>query len=345
MQAPSRDTVALAGSGVNIEDAISSFARRLRVNDKKPRTIQVYSESVGQLARFLRERGMPATADGFTGEHVGEYLLNLRERGMKPSTVSVRYRALRTFSKWLVKEGERKDDPMQNIEPPRLTELQPRVLTLDELKRLVETTAKDKSLAGRRDLSLIYLFIDTGARRSEIAGLRKAYQWLDEKDRPVGPARSDLDLEQPAGALLTLWGKGDRERIVRIGDKAADALESYLRKRGESRPVQELVRDPKRGSYIVYDWLWVNARRKRLTDSGIFQAIRKRGEVAGIDGIYLHAFRHSEAHDWLVSGGSEGDLMARMGWTSTAMIRRYASTTRQERAHAAHERFGLGDKL
>lgn len=332
MQASSTDTVAGAGTGVKVEDALTSFARALRVENKSPRTIQTYGESIGQFAAFLREKGMPATADGFTREHVQEFLLNLQERGLQAATISNRYRALRTFTRWLIAEGERKDDAMQNMKPPKLPEYAPRVLTLDELKRLVETTAKDRTLTGRRDLALIYLFADTGGRRSEIANLRLAYRYEDEHGNPVGPVQSDLDLDQPAGALLKLWGKGGRERIVRIGDKASQMLDRYLRLRARSRGADS-------------PWLWLNARGERLTDSGVFQAIRKRGEDAGIDGLFLHSFRHSAAHHWLLSGGPETDLETRLGWSSPQMIRRYASTTRAERSHAAHQRHGLGDKL
>ena len=326
------NTVSPSDSGVNVEDALNSFSRSLRVQGKSPRTLQTYGESVGQFLAFSLERGMPVTVDAFQREHVEEFLLHLQDRGMKPATVNNRYRAMRTFCKWLVAEGERADDPMARMKPPKVPEYAPRVLTLDELKRLVETTAKDRTLAGRRDLALIYMFVDTGARRSEIAGLRLAYQNITEDGNPVGPILSDLDLAQPAGALVKLWGKGGRERIVRIGDKAASAVDRYLRLRARS-------------SGASSPWLWLNARGEKLTDSGIFQAIRKRGEAAGVDALYLHSFRHTAAHFWLLSGGGEVDLQTRAGWSSPQMLRRYASTTRSERSHAAHERFGLGDKL
>jgi integrase/recombinase XerC len=333
MQAPSAKTVVLASAGVNIEDAERSFLRSLRVQGKSPRTEQSYGESIGQFAAFLRSRGMPATADGFQREHIEEFLLSLQERGLKPATVSNRFRALKTFCGWLLIEGERADNAMARMTATKLDEYVPRVLTLDELHRLVDVTSKDKTLAGRRDTALILLFADTGARRSEIAGLRLAYRDVyPATGNPVGPVKSDLDLEQPAGALLTLMGKGRRQRIVRIGDRAATALDRYLRLRARANGANS-------------PWLWLNAKGQRLTDSGIFQALRKRGEAAGVDGLYLHSFRHTASHNWLLSGGEEGDLMARNGWSSQTMVRRYASTTRTERSHAAHERFGLGDKL
>jgi site-specific recombinase XerD len=327
-----RNTVSPADSGVNVEDALNSFLRGLRVAGKSPRTLETYGESVRQFTAYLGSQGMPVTVDGFQREHVEEFLLHLQARGMKPATVSNRYRALRTFCKWLVAEGERADDPMARMKPHKLPEYAPRVLTLDELKRLIDTTAKDRTFAGRRDLALIYLFVDTGARRSEVANLRLAYQDTDENGRAVGPVRSDLDLDQPAGALVKLQGKGGRERIVRIGDKAAVSIDRYLRLRTRSKGSDS-------------PWLWLNIRGQRSTGSGIFQALRKRGEAAGVDALYLHTFRHTAAHHWLLDGGGEVDLQTRAGWASPQMLRRYASTTRAERSHAAHERFGLADKL
>jgi site-specific recombinase XerD len=331
-QAPSGTKLDATLTGVNIEDAARDFLRQLRVENKSARTLQTYGESISKFAAFLAARRMPTTADGFTREHVQEFLLDLGERGMKPATVSNRFRALKRFCGWLVDEGERTDNPMGKMSPPRIPEYQPRVLTRDELHHIKESIGKDTSFAGRRDLALFLVFADTGARRSEIAGLRLNYQYADSNGRPVGPIQSDLDLDQPAGALLTLMGKGGRERIVRIGDVAALALRRYLRLRARSKGADT-------------PWLWLNAKGKRLTDSGAFQALRKRAEDAGIEGFYLHQMRHSAAHDWLMNGGTEIDLQSRMGWSSPAMLRRYASTTRAERSHAAHERFGLGDKL
>lgn len=332
MQNPTQDKVIPAAVGVNVEDAARSFIRSLRVANRSPRTQQTYGESIGQFAAFLRERGMPATADGFAREHVEEFLLSLQARGLKPATVSNRYRALKTFMKWLVGEGERDSDPMERMRPPQIPEYAPRVLTLDELKRLVEMTAKDRTLAGRRDLALLFLFADSGARRSEIANLRLTYRETDEQGRPFGQVKSDLDLEQPAGALLKLWGKGGRERIIRVGDKAAAAVDRYLRLRARTKGGAS-------------PWLWLNARGVRLTDSGIAQTLRKRGETAGVDALHLHEFRHTAAHHWLMSGGTEIDLQTRAGWSSPQMLRRYASTTRAERSHSAHVAHGLGDKL
>jgi site-specific recombinase XerC len=208
--------------------------------------------------------------------------------------------------------------PMAKLSPPRLPKGMPRVLTMDELRAVIGTT-QGTAFDDRRDEAIIRLLFDTGARRGEIAGLR--YSTSDPNDRDVEMRRQEI----------RFMGKGGKDNRLPFGDRTAEALDDYLRIR-------------KRHVHADEPWLWLG-KRGRLTDSGIAQMIRDRGLRVGLAKLHAHDFRHAATHHELASGRNEADVMAKRGWDSPAMLRRYASTTANERMIAASRKLGLGDKL
>jgi site-specific recombinase XerD len=289
---------------------IPSWTLSLHAGRKSPKTVRTYLDAAEQLLAFLETAGMPTDVDSIRREHVEAFIVHLIDT-RSASTAATRFRALQQLFKWLEDEGEIAASPMARMRPPKLDEPLVPHLGDAEMSALVAACG-GKDFDDRRDMAIVRLMLDTGMRRAECAAL----------------AVADLDFGLRVAHVV---GKGRRARACPFGTKTAAALDRYLRARRSHR-------------FATSPELWLGVRGP-MTDSGLAQVLRRRGNQAGIEKLHPHQLRHTFAHQFLSEGGSEGDLMRLGGWRSRQMLDRYGKSGADQRAREAYDRFGLGDRI
>ncbi len=296
----------------DIEALAESWQRTLRARDLSPATLRAYGYGIARLVQHLSEKGMPTTVANITREHLEDFISDLLARAA-PATAASNFGVMHGFFKWLVADGEITVSPMVNMRSPRVPEQLPPVLLDEQLRALLATCSRKDTLENRRDMAILRVFMDTGARLAELSGLD-----VDDVDLNVGTIR--------------LLGKGGSVREPAIGVKTVSAIDRYLRRRG-MHPAAKLRA------------LWLG-HKGRYTHQGIAAMVTNRGRQAGLgDGVHPHQLRHSFAHGWLAGGGSERGLMQLAGWRSTRMLGRYGASLAAERARAEHRLRSPGDRL
>lgn len=286
------------------------FVRFLRSEAKSPHTITKYVTTVRQLREWLEEAGHPTVVTEIQKPHLQEYMVHLLER-WKSSTANTRFFALKAFFGYLLEDEVIRWDPMDKMTAPPAPA--PVVPVLDEavVTALLKTCASN-SFEDRRDCALIMMFLDTGARVSEI---------------------TCMDIGDVGDGAAQVMGKGLKPRTVMYGSSTARALDRYLR-----------VRDRHKDASTT-DRLWLG-KRGGMTRSGVADVFERRAKEAGVEHIHPHQFRHTFAHGWLASGGQETDLMRLAGWSSRSMLSRYAASAADARAAESYrKRQSPADKL
>jgi len=296
-----------------LEDLHKSFARHLRAEGKSDRTVEIYGQSIRFFSAWLLAQGRTATLEEFTRPAIREWLAELADR-LEPGTVKTRYRGLFRFAGWLVDEGELDENPMKTLSPPEPKAKPVPVLSDRELEALLKACA-GKDFRDRRDEAIIRILLDCGVRVSELCGLQT-------------PAAGGLDLDQ---GMALVKGKGSKIRPIYFGARTARALDRYLRLRGKER-------------WEHLDALFIT-QRGAMTPDGVRDRLGLRGHQAGIVDLHPHRFRHTWAHDFLMSGGQERDLKRLAGWSSDVMLERYGASAADARAKAAAQRMKRGDRV
>ena len=293
---------------ISDEALLRGFLLDLGASGRSEKTAFIYGDSVTRLSEFAESLGFPGLAQ-MNRDHVRHWLASLHKMGNKPGTVHVRYRSINRFFKWMVKEGERKDNPVDNIDPPTIPQVIQPYYESHQIEAVIKGIGRNDAYA-LRDRAVVLTLYDSGVRASELCGMR-----CDDVDW------NDLSI------LVT--GKAGKQRRVGISSKSAQAIERYLRRRGTKS-----------------DWLWLTTgNRGPFTTNGLRMMLERHFKYAGIKFQGAHAFRRGWAMESLAAGAQENDLKELGGWSSYQMVTRYSRGNAGERAIKAHKKFSPADRL
>ncbi len=266
-------------------------------------TLEAYRSDLQQFGEFLERAGVaPLAVDGrLLGGFVSELAQGQGERRpAAPATLQRKVACLRSFYRYLRREGQLESDPTVELRPPRSSARLPRVLSRDQVNSLLSQPSGAGG-AALRDRALLETMYACGLRASEAINLQ------------VG----DLDLE--AGVLIAR-GKGAKERLVPVGSQARAALSAYIQ---TARPKLVGLRDEPH--------LFLNMRGHQLSRQGLYKIVQRHARAAGLDSrMSPHTLRHTFATHLLAGGCDLRSLQEMLGHADigTTQIYTHLSTER-----------------
>ena len=231
-----------------------------------PNTVAAYGRDVAELLEALELEPRAVRT-----EDIERYLAS-RAGDLSKRSQARLLSSLRSFFDWLILEGERQDNPCDRIDAPKLGRYLPEVLSVEEVTAILESVDTAAGWTGLRDRAILEILYGCGLRVSEACGLQISHVYLQE-------------------GFVRVVGKGDKERLVPLGEMAADAFKNYL----DARPA---AAEP-----AFDDVAFLNKNGRPLSRVAIFNLVKKQALLAGIrKEISPHTFRHSFATHLIENG-------------------------------------------
>ena len=270
-----------------MDDAVGAFLQYLLVEKgASPHTIRSYRADLAEFGRFAGDCGVRAPG-AVDARVVRAYLAELHRRGLARSSIGRKLASLRSWLRFLARRGAVEKNAGRQVQSPKLVRRLPSFLPKDESKDLLDQPV-ESSEAGRRDHALLELLYATGIRVAECCGLDCA------------------DLDRRTGTIRVL-GKGDKERVVPVGEVAVAAIDAYLALR--ARPQGPL---------------FANRRGGRLTARSVGRIVGKKAREAGAGRrVTPHTLRHTFATHMLGEGADLRLIQELLGHSRLSTTQRY----------------------
>ncbi len=296
---PESESPGSGHDGAASPDLLGLFLDHLLVERGLSRnSVDAYARDVSGYLEHLRTRGRVSPVRA-AGRDVLGWLKAQRDRGLSARTVARRVSALRAFYRFLVREGLADASPLARLDSPKLWKTLPRTLSPEETRAVVELP-RGEDPQGLRDRAILELLYAAGLRVSELSALT-----LDQLDLGVG--------------YLRAMGKGSKERIVPVGERAQQALREYLE---GGRP---LLLKGRRNPHV-----FLNRFGRRLSRQSVWKLVKASCRQAGVGAdASPHTLRHSFATHLLEGGADLRSLQMMLGHADLSTTQIYTHVTRR----------------
>jgi integrase/recombinase XerD len=269
-------------------------------------TLGAYRADLMTLGRGLSEHNK--TIDEANKADLLAFIAKRVESGAKPRSTARQLSSFRRFFRYIMREGLRETDPTADIEMPRIGRSLPKTLTEEEVDALLHAPNTDEPL-GHRDRAMLELLYATGLRVSELINLRQ----------------SQVNFNQ---GVLRIVGKGDRERLIPLGDEAQRWLQDFI-----DGPRMEILLERQT------DYLFPTRRGDRMTRQAFWHIIKRYADKAGITKkLSPHSLRHAFATHLLNHGADLRVVQLLLGHSdlSTTQIYTHVARERLKELHGEH---------
>lgn len=284
------------------KEAILDYLHFLQVERQlSTNTLSSYRRDLESYIEHIHNVQAVQSLKAIERSHILIHLEALRGEGISARTIARHISSIRSFHQFLLREKLTDTDPTVHLEMPQIEQRLPKVLSIEEIERLISAPNREKP-QGIRDIAMLELLYGTGMRISELIGLN-----LDDVHLTMG--------------FVRVFGKGGKERIVPLGKSAIHTLDQYL----------QIARFKLQGKYLKTDAFFINQRGKRLTRQGCWKLLKEHAKNAQIEKeITPHTLRHSFATHLIENGADLRAVQEMLGHAdiSTTQIYTHISKTR-----------------
>jgi integrase/recombinase XerC len=303
--APARNSAASAGALVETYLGVLANERGASAH-----TLRAYRRELRSFAAWVAAHSNPR-ADRIQHTHIRAYLGTLYQRGLSKASAARALAAIRSWFKWLARAGHVKQNAASLVSTPRLPKHLPRVPSIEQMNRVVDSVRDDAASWPARDRAILEMLYGCGIRNAELTAL-------------------NLDDVHWANEAILVRGKGQKQRYVPLGDAAAEALRAYLAER-QSRLAAAAPEKPASTPALFLNLQLrglVKGSQARLTTRSIGRIVKRIAILRGLPAdVHPHTLRHAFGTHLLEEGADLRAIQELLGHERLSTTQRYTQLT------------------